>query len=199
MTSLERSRDIAAAVRAGGGRALIVGGWVRDRLMGRRVEGSKDIDVEVYGIPADRLRQVLEHFGNVETVGASFQVYKVGDIDVSLPRRESKAGRGHRGFDVTGDPSMTIDEAARRRDFTMNAVAWDPLTEEYLDPFGGREDIKRRLIRVVDPRTFPDDSLRVLRAVQFAARLQFTVDEATRLLCRTISLDDLPPARVWGE
>ena len=212
MTSLERSRQIAASVRTAGGRALIVGGWVRDRLMGREsilrpragstasdAEGPKDIDIEVYGIPSDRLRSLLEAVGRVETVGESFQVYKVGDIDVSLPRRESKAGRGHRGFDVTGDPSMTIDEAARRRDFTMNAVAWDPLTEEYLDPFGGREDIKRRLIRVVDPRTFPDDSLRVLRAVQFAARLQFTIDEATRLLCRTISLDDLPPARVWGE
>src|SRR5438132_5300496 len=168
-TPLERATAIALAVRDAGGRALIVGGWVRDRLMGR---DSPDIDIEVFQLPSDRLRQVLESLGRVETVGESFQVYKVGDIDVSLPRRESKAGQGHRGFDVTGDPSMTIDEAARRRDFTMNAVAWDPLTEEYLDPFGGREDIKRRLIRVVDPRTFPDDSLRVLRAVQFAARLQ---------------------------
>lgn len=188
--------EIAEAVRAAGGRALIVGGWVRDRLMGRE---SKDVDVEVYGVPADRLLQVLVGLGRVETVGESFQVFKTGDIDVSLPRRESKSGRGHRGFDVTGDPAMSPTDAARRRDFTINAVAWDPLTDEYFDPFDGRGDIARRLLRVVDPATFPDDSLRVLRAVQFAARLEFTLDEATRALCRDIPLDDLPAERVWGE
>ena len=123
-------------------------------------------------MPADRLRRLLETFGRVETVGESFQVYKSGDIDVSLPRRESKSGRGHRGFDITGDPTMTLDEAARRRDFTINAIAWDPLTDEYLDPCDGRGDIERRLLRVVDPATFGDDSLRVLRAMQFAARFE---------------------------
>src|SRR6185295_15428423 len=133
------------------------------------VEGSKDIDIEVYQVPADKLRRVLESLGRVEAVGESFQVYKVGDIDVSLPRRESKSGRGHRGFDVTGDPTMSVADAARRRDFTINAIAWDPLTGEYLDPFDGRSDITRRMLRVVDPATFRDDSLRVLRAVQFAA------------------------------
>src|SRR5213075_982649 len=183
MASLDHGREIATAVRAAGGRALIVGGWVRDRLMGRE---SKDIDIEVYGVPADRLRQLLETFGRVETVGASFQVYKVHDIDVSLPRRESKSGRGHKAFDVTGDPSMSVEEAARRRDFTINAVAWDPLIDEYVDPFDGRRDIDRRIIRAVDETTFSDDSLRVLRAVQFAARLEFDVDEPTRRLCRTI-------------
>src|SRR5438034_3578476 len=167
---LDRAREIAAAVRDAGGRALIVGGWVRDRLMG--VEGSKDIDLEVYGIASDRIRTLLESFGRVETVGESFQVYKLGDIDVSLPRRESKAGRGHRGFDVAGDPTMSVEEAARRRDFTINAIAWDPLTGGYLDPFDGRGDIRRRLLRIVDPVRFADDSLRVLRAVQFAARLE---------------------------
>jgi tRNA nucleotidyltransferase (CCA-adding enzyme) len=197
VTPLDRARDIAAAARAAGGRALVVGGWVRDRVMGR--EQPKDVDIEVYGLASDRLRSLLEAFGRVEAVGESFQVYKVGDIDVSLPRRESKSGRGHRGFDVTGDPSMSIEDAARRRDFTINAIAWDPLTDEYLDPFGGRADIARKIIRVVDPATFPDDSLRVLRAVQFAARLEFTVDEETRALCRAIALDDLPAERIWGE
>ena len=115
---------MATAVRAAGGRALIVGGWVRDRLMGRE---SKDVDLEVYGIDALRLRQLLESFGRVDLVGESFQVYKCGDLDVSLPRRESKSGRGHRAFEVTGDPAMSIEEAARRRDFTVNAIAWDPL------------------------------------------------------------------------
>jgi tRNA nucleotidyltransferase (CCA-adding enzyme) len=148
---------------------------------------------------AARLRQVLETFGRVETVGESFQVYKLGDIDVSLPRRESKAGRGHRGFDVTGDPHLSIADAARRRDFTVNAIAWDPLSGEYEDPFDGRSDINRRVLRVVDPSRFPDDSLRVLRAVQLAARLEFHLDDETRALCRAIPLDDLPSERVWGE
>jgi tRNA nucleotidyltransferase (CCA-adding enzyme) len=190
------TQSIALAIRDAGGRALIVGGWVRDRLLGR---DSKDIDLEVYGIDAAPLRQILETFGRVETVGESFQVYKLGDIDVSLPRRESKAGRGHRGFDVTGDPHLSIADAARRRDFTVNAIAWDPLTGEYEDPFDGRSDISRRVLRVVDPRRFPDDSLRVLRAVQLAARLEFHPDDETRALCRAIPLDDLPSERVWGE
>jgi tRNA nucleotidyltransferase (CCA-adding enzyme) len=193
---LDRARAIATAIRAAGGRALIVGGWVRDRIIDR---DSKDIDLEVYGIDALRVRELLEAFGHVETVGESFQVYKIGDIDVSLPRRESKAGRGHRGFVVTGDPQMSVEDAARRRDFTVNAIAWDPLTDEYVDPFDGQGDIARRTLRVVDSARFPDDSLRVLRAVQFAARLGFDLDDEARELCRTIPLDDLPPERVWGE
>ena len=193
---LERATAIALAVRDAGGRALIVGGWVRDRLMGR---DSPDIDIEVFRLASDRLRQVLESLGRVEAVGESFQVYKVGDIDVSLPRRDSKAGRGHKGFIVVGDPDMTIEEAARRRDFTVNAVSWDPLTGDYFDPFDGRGDLARRVLRAVDAATFPDDSLRVLRAIQFTARLEFTVDDDTRALCRAIPLDDLPAERVWGE
>jgi len=197
MTSMDRVLEIARAVGAAGGRALIVGGWVRDQLMQRGT--NPNVDVEVFGIPAEKLRPLLETFGRVEAVGESFQVYKLGDLDISLPRRDSKAGRGHRGFIVTGDPDMPIEEAARRRDFTVNAIAWDPLTEAYFDPYGGRADIERRLLRMVDAETFPDDSLRVLRAVQLAARLEFTLDDLTREMCRTIALDDLPAERVWGE
>jgi tRNA nucleotidyltransferase (CCA-adding enzyme) len=123
----------------------------------------------------------------------------VGDIDVALPRRESKSGRGHKGFEVRGDPSMSIEEAARRRDFTINAISWDPLTGEYEDPFDGRGDLARRILRVVDRKTFGDDSLRVLRAIQFAARFELTLDDQTRELCRSIPLDDLPAERIWGE
>jgi tRNA nucleotidyltransferase (CCA-adding enzyme) len=197
MTSMDRVLEIARAVGAAGGRALIVGGWVRDRLMQRGT--NPNVDVEVFGIRAEKLRPLLETFGRVEAVGESFQVYKLGDLDISLPRRDSKAGRGHRGFIVTGDPDMPIEEAARRRDFTVNAIAWDPLTEAYFDPYGGRADIERRLLRMVDAETFPDDSLRVLRAVQLAARLEFTLYDLTREMCRTIALDDLPAERVWGE
>jgi tRNA nucleotidyltransferase (CCA-adding enzyme) len=193
---LDTAIAIARAARASGGRSLVVGGWVRDRLLGRE---SKDVDVEVFGVPVPQLRALLEDVGRVNAVGEAFTVYKVGDVDVSLPRRESKVGRGHRGFEVTGDPGLSIEEAARRRDFTINAVAWDPLTGEYLDPFGGREDLGRRRLRMVDSRTFGDDSLRVLRAVQLAARFELTLDEPTAALCRTIPLDDLPAERVWGE
>jgi tRNA nucleotidyltransferase (CCA-adding enzyme) len=193
---LEGAIEIAAAVRDGGGRALIVGGWVRDRLMGHE---SPDVDLEVFGIPGDRVRHLLEAFGRVEAVGESFQVYKLGEIDVSLPRRDSKAGRGHRGFVVAGDPEMSIEEAARRRDFTINAISWDPLTAEYFDPFQGRDDLRERRLRMVDPLTFPEDSLRALRAVQFVARFDLELDADTAALCRTIALDDLPPERIWGE
>ena len=143
---------------------------------------------------------MLAAFGPVNTVGESFTVYKVADIDVALPRRESKTGRGHKAFEVTGDPWMSPDEAARRRDFTINAIAWDPLTGEYLDPFDGR----RRSLSAGScawsiARTFGDDSLRVLRAMQFAARFELDMDEPTRAVCRRLPLDDLPAERIWGE
>src|SRR5690349_8602662 len=173
MSELETATAIARAVRDAGGRALIVGGWVRDRLLGR---DAKDIDIEVFGLPADRLKTLLARIGSVNTVGESFTVYKVAGLDVSLPRRESKVGRGHKGFEVTGDPTLSIEDAARRRDFTINAISWDPLTGGYLDPFGGRDDLDHRVLRVVDPRTFAEDSLRVLRAIQFAARFEATME-----------------------
>jgi tRNA nucleotidyltransferase (CCA-adding enzyme) len=188
--------QIAQAVRDAGGRAVIVGGWVRDRLMGHP---SKDIDIEVFGVPADRLKELLASFGSVNTVGESFTVYKIAGLDVSIPRTESKSGRGHKGFAVRGDPALSFEEAARRRDFTINAISWDPLTEEYIDPFDGRSDLNRRVLRAVDHRTFADDSLRVLRALQFAARFEFSVDAGTKALCRTLPLDDLPAERIWGE
>jgi tRNA nucleotidyltransferase (CCA-adding enzyme) len=214
--SVDLARSIAARVRDEGGRALVVGGWVRDVLRG---QPSKDLDLEVFGISQETLPRLLAEFGDVHPVGQSFPVYKVKggggrgkgeggrgkeeaaepEIDVALPRRESKQGRGHKGFAVHGDPSMTVDEAARRRDFTVNAIAWDPLTGTYEDPFHGREDLERRVLRAVDPETFGDDSLRVLRAVQFAARFEFTLDRGTADLCRRIRLDDLPAERIWGE
>jgi tRNA nucleotidyltransferase (CCA-adding enzyme) len=193
------AQTIAEAIRARGGRALVVGGWVRDRLLGHESETSKDLDLEVFGIPAVDLPELLAPFGRVEPIGQSFPVYKVGSVDIGLPRRESKAGRGHKGFIVEGDPSMSLEEAARRRDFTVNAISWDPLLDEYIDPFRGREDLERRVLRMVDRQSFADDSLRVLRAVQFAARFELTLDEETAAVCRSISLDDLPAERIWGE
>jgi tRNA nucleotidyltransferase (CCA-adding enzyme) len=187
---------IANAIREHGGRALLVGGCVRDELLGLE---PKDYDVEVFGVPADRLRAILERIGRVEAVGESFAVYKVGGVDVALPRRESKTGRGHKGFAITGDPDLSIEEAARRRDFTINAISRDPLTGAILDPSGGRADLDARRLRIVDSRTFADDSLRVLRALQFVGRFELSVDDETRAVLRAIPLDDLPPERVWGE
>ena len=192
----QQARRIAATARDAGGRALCVGGYVRDRLLDHP---SKDLDMEVFGIPEDALQPLLRSLGRVDPVGQAFPVYKVGAVDVALPRRESKSGRGHKGFVVEGDPNMSFTDAARRRDFTINAIGWDPLTGEYLDPFNGRADLDERLLRVVDERTFADDSLRVLRAVQFAARFELAVEPATAAICRGIALDDLPAERLWGE
>ena len=187
---------VAHAARARGGRALVVGGFVRDRLLGRP---SKDLDLEVFGVPEAELAPMLAAIGRVEPVGRAFPVYKLGPIDVALPRRESKSGRGHTAFTVQGDPHMSFEDAARRRDFTMNAISWDPLTDDYVDPFHGRSDLAARRLKVVDPRTFADDSLRVLRALQFAARFAATLDDEAAAICRAIPLDDLPAERLWGE
>ena len=188
---------LAQSVTEAGGRALLVGGCVRDAIMGAE---PKDFDVEVYGVDPQRLREILDDFGKVDVVGEAFTVYKIGrDLDVSLPRRERKTGRGHKGFIVEGDPNMSFEEACKRRDFTINAILQDPMTGEIIDPFGGRADIERKLIRLVSPETFAEDSLRVLRAAQFAARFEFEIETETAEICRSIDLADLPRERIWGE
>lgn len=206
--------QLSVAIQQAGGHAFLVGGLVRDQVMGQlnlipmaKLPPARDFDLEVYQLDGALLRNVLTRFGRVNAVGEAFTVYKISrghgesriEVDVSLPRRESKTGKGHKGFTVTGDPSMSITEAARRRDFTINALMCDLLTGEISDPFHGIEDIKARLLQVVDPTTFVEDSLRVLRGMQFAARFQFTIAQATRELCQTIPLDDLPCERIWGE
>ena len=189
--------QLAEAVRAVGGRALLVGGCVRDRLMGTQ---PKDWDVEVYGVAPAKLRELLDRFGSVNVVGEAFTVYKLGaDLDVSLPRRERKTGRGHRAFFIEGDPAMTFADATARRDFSINAILQDPLTGEIIDPHQGRDDLKSGILRAVSSDTFAEDSLRVLRAAQFAARFEFEIEATTVELCRTIDLSDLPSERIWGE
>ena len=188
---------LSEAIRDLGGRALLVGGCVRDELMGAQ---PKDWDLEVYNLEPARLREVLDESGPVNVVGESFTVYKLGqDLDVSMPRRERKTGRGHKGFVIEGDPSMSVEEATRRRDFTINAILQDPLTGELIDPYHGRRDIEQQILRAVSVETFAEDSLRVLRAAQFAARFQFDIEAETVDLCRGIDLTDLPAERIWGE
>jgi tRNA nucleotidyltransferase (CCA-adding enzyme) len=176
---------------------MLNGGCVRDELMG--VE-PKDWDVEVYGIKPDALLAIVGKFGAVNIVGEAFAVYKIGnDLDVSIPRHERKASRGHRGFVIEGDPLMSFEEACRRRDFTVNAILKDALTGEIVDPFDGRGDIERKRLRMVSRETFGEDSLRVLRAAQFAARFEFDIEPGTVMLSRTIDVSDLSKERIWGE
>lgn len=210
----ELIQKICAAIEKENGRAFLVGGLIRDQVMvelglikPQDLPPARDFDIEAYQINAEDLRKVLTQFGRVNAVGEAFTVYKLGfgygekriELDVSLPRRESKTGHGHKGFTVTGDPSMTIEEAARRRDFTINAMLANPITGEVIDPYNGISDLKNKTLRVVDPTTFIEDSLRVLRAMQFAARFNFTVAEETKKLCQTINLNDLPCERIWAE
>lgn len=198
MTILPEKVDrLARLVRENGGRAMLVGGCVRDEMM--RID-PKDWDLEIYGVPAEKLKVMLEDFGDVNAVGEAFTVYKIGsDLDVSIPRRDRKSGRGHKGFVVEGDPEMSFEEAASRRDFTVNAIMKDPLTGEIVDPFSGRRDIDAKILRHVSDDTFAEDSLRVLRAAQFAARLEFDIAPETVELCRAVDVTDLPKERIWGE
>jgi tRNA nucleotidyltransferase (CCA-adding enzyme) len=175
---------IVRALHAFGFRALIAGGAVRDGLLGLT---PKDFDIEVYGVSFDDLARILAAYGRVDLVGQSYGVVKLGRIcDFSLPRRDSKTGHSHRDFLTTFDPDITPQEAAARRDFTINAMAFDPIANEILDFFGGREDLKNRILRATSS-AFREDPLRVLRGMQFACRFNLTVDPATAAECRAIA------------
>ena len=196
-------RRLLDAVAAAGGRPYVVGGAVRDALLGLPVN---DFDVEVFGLPGERLKDALASQGEVNAVGEAFTVYKVAGlegmaepVDVSLPRRDSKVGPGHRGIAVEGDPALSVADASRRRDFTMNALLLDPFTGEIADPHGGQADLAARRLRAVDAGTFGEDPLRALRAVQLAARFELTVDPATARLCAAMPLAELPAERIFGE
>lgn len=193
------------ACQRAGGRALAVGGAVRDHCRG---EAPKDLDVEVHGLQPAVLEGVLRELGRVGEVGKSFGVYKLrlgGDeVDVSVPRRDRRAAgpdaaRGHKGIEAEADPMLGVREAARRRDLTINAIAWDPLARVYEDPWGGIDDIERKLLRAVDPETFVEDPLRALRVAQFAGRFGYDVEPGLLQLCAGMSLGELPCERVWGE
>jgi len=185
------------------GRPRLVGGGVRDWLLGLT---AKDFDIEVSGVDFATLQMSLSPFGATDIVGKSFGVLKVRhrasgrEYDFSLPRRESKTGQGHRGFVVAPDPTMNETEAAARRDFTLNAIAYDPFTGEVIDPYHGRMDLKLRVLRHTSA-AFVEDPLRVLRAFQLAGRFNFTLAPETAELCRSIvgTYSELPVERVWGE
>lgn len=188
---------VCRAVERSGGRAHLVGGSVRDALLDRPVH---DFDVEVFGIEPGELEALLRESFDVDLVGEAFGVLKLRGvpIDVALPRRESKVGHGHRGFHVLSDPAMTFAEAAARRDFTINAIAWEPLRGEMVDPFGGSADLRRRRLRHTSPR-FVEDPLRVLRGMQLVARFELEPAPETVALARTVDFEGLAVERVFEE
>lgn len=189
------------ALRAAGGRPHLAGGCVRDWLLGLE---PKDFDIEVFGLDFERMQRALAAFGPTDVVGRSFGVLKVRlggvEYDFALPRRESKTGAGHRGFAVEPEPELSEADAAARRDFTLNAIAYDPIADRLIDPHGGERDLRARVLRHTSA-AFVEDPLRVLRAFQFAARFEFQIAPETAALCRSIkdSFRELPLERVWGE
>ncbi len=194
----DRFQKIARRIRDEGGRALVVGGFVRDHILG---QDSKDVDIEVYGLDLVSLRNVLEEFSSVAEVGQSFGVFRLKGLnaDFSLPRRDNKTGTGHRGFEVQVDPHLDYTQAARRRDLTINSMAMDPLTDEILDPFDGRGDLTRKVLRATDARYFGEDPLRAVRVAQFVARLEMEPDEELATLCAAQDLSELSGERMFGE
>ena len=190
-------RAVADLVKRAGGRALLVGGCVRDELLGL---SPKDFDIECFGVSASDLQQALSARFDLDLVGASFGVMKLKgcDIDVALPRRETKLGLGHRAFEMEHDPTLTVTEASARRDFTVNAIYRDPLTDEILDPWNGRADLQEGILRHVSAH-FAEDPLRVLRGMQFVARFDLTPAPETIGICRGMTPEGLPPERLFEE
>ena len=170
------AKDIAEA----GGAAYIAGGFVRDMMLKRP---SKDIDVEVYNLSMENLAKILSKYGNVKECGKSYGVLKVGNYDFSVPRTDRKTGTGYKGFEVKIDPKLSFHEACKRRDITINAMLYDPLSGKVIDPFNGMKDLKNGILRHVNNKTFGEDPLRAIRVAQFKARFDFLVDEETKNIC----------------
>lgn len=195
--SREVVAEVARLVRSAGGRALLVGGCVRDGLLGKECD---DFDIECFGISPEKLIKTLSSHYALDLVGASFGIIKLQhyDVDIALPRRETKLGLGHRAFETECDPSLSVRDAASRRDFTVNAIYKDPLTEEIIDPWGGVEDLKNRILRHVSEH-FSEDPLRVMRAMQFVARFSFFPAQETIDVCRAMTPEGLARERLFEE
>jgi len=186
-------------------KAIIVGGSVRDHFLKLAI---KDYDIEVYGLESvEELEEILKEYGSVNLVGKSFGVLKFRydgeEYDFSFPRKERKVGVGHRGFDISCDGSLSFKEASLRRDFTINAMGYDIEKDEFLDPYGAKKDMKEKLLRHINSKTFIEDPLRVYRAVQFCARFEYRLDADTFKLCKYMveqgMLDELPKERIYEE
>lgn len=184
---------------------ILVGGCVRDFFFDIPV---KDYDIEIFGIDClETIENSLKKFGSVKLVGKSFGVLTLKvdgyDFDFALPRTEEKIGSTHQDFQITTNSKLSFEEAAIRRDFTINAIGYDYFKKEFLDPFNGINDLKNSVLRHINDKTFIEDSLRVYRAVQFCARFNLNLDEKTAILCKTIvkngELENLPKERIFEE
>ena len=198
MNQGEMIRAIAKRAQMLGGRALLVGGCVRDGLLGIP---CYDIDCEIHGVAPQTLRAMLGEFGGIDETGSAYGIYTIRGmgLDIALPRREKRTGPGHKDFAVTVDPGLSPEAAAARRDFTVNAIMRDALTGEYVDPYGGMDDLQKGVLRAVPGGQFEEDPLRVLRGAQFAARFRLTPDEETIQQMRRMPVGSLSAARVWAE
>ena len=186
------------ALAEAGGQSFLVGGFVRDLFMNREPE---DLDIEVFRLSPEELEDIVRSFVPINVVGRAFSVFKVEgtDIEFSLPRKESKIGSGHRGFDIRCDPALSFYEASRRRDFTINAMGVSLSDLSVFDPWNGMVDIANHHLDIVDQSTFSDDPLRVLRASQFLSRLNFEPSNRLITCSRKMHLEDLPRERIFCE
>ena len=184
---------------------VVVGGFVRDSILGI---DSKDIDIEIFNIDSyETMSEILKPFGSANLVGKSFGVLKMSlnsyEIDFSLPRLEKKVSRGHRGFEITLDPSLAFQEAAKRRDFTINAIGYNIQTKTILDPYNGVKDLKNKTLSYVNEQTFIEDPLRIFRALQFCARFRLQCSDELIKSCCYISdnhlVKELPKERIYEE
>ena len=184
---------------------IIVGGYIRDSLLRRT---SHDIDIELYNIDSfEYVEKILQEFGSVNSVGKSFGICKLKyrdlELDFSLPRTDSKIASGHQGFQIEVDTSLNFTQASSRRDFTINAMGYDIKAKKLLDPFGGREDLNKKELKAVDLKKFDEDPLRVLRAIMFSARFEFSLESSLFIKCKSMMqanvLKELAQERIFEE
>lgn len=187
---------IAKTINSCGGNAYYVGGYVRDKLL--NIDNT-DIDIEVHNIEPKLLKKILSKYGKVNTFGSSFGIYNVKGIDIAMPRKELNTGVGHKDFEIYVDPYIGTMKASKRRDFTINSLMQDVLTNEIIDHHNGLSDLNNKIIRHIDPITFVEDPLRVLRAAQFSSRFEFKIHSSTLKLCKSINIQSLSKQRVEEE
>ena len=189
--------ELAELISKNGGHLLLVGGSVRDLLI---QSTPKELDCEVRGMSVSALKNILSQKYSCNEVGKAFGVIRLRGlpVEIALPRTEIKSGMGHKGFDITIDSDLPFESAVRRRDFTMNAIALDPLNGEILDPCNGREDLKNRILRHVGP-AFKEDPLRVLRGMQFISRFDLSPSQETIEICKSMEIENLAPERIFAE
>ena len=194
---LKITEELSKLFYKNGGNLLLVGGSVRDLFMGI---SPHELDFEARGLCLDQIKKLLSQKFRCDEVGKAFGVLRIKGfpIEIALPRTEKKSGIGHKGFDVEIDPDLPFEKAVQRRDFTINAMAFDPLERVLLDPCNGSEDLRNRILRHVGP-AFMEDPLRVLRGMQFIARFDLSPTQETVDVCKSMNMENLASERIFEE